>query len=189
MKYAVKDITIIALTSALTVVIGYAFYLAGSLFPLPGYKFVIFAPFLSFMLYIPVAKVCKLGTISAVSFIFAILMLPVTIFMSLAIFMSGICSDLLTLLFIRKYQTSLRIVISVAFYPLFSLLWAFFVANYFTGNAMYIITGGLFPVIVLCIIVYILGLLGGNLSRKFVYRRIFKKDFDSTNNNIISRQI
>jgi len=176
MKYTVKDIVIIALVAALTVVIGYLFYVAGSVFPVPGFKFVVFAPFLGFMLFIPTRKIQKIGVITAISTVFAALMSSVSLFMGIAIFMTGITTDLLTLLFFRNYNQTWKITASVGFYPVFAVLWAFLVSYLFTGNAMYKLVGGWISITLLCIVIYILGLVGAYLANKVIYTRIFNKN-------------
>ncbi len=174
MKYSAKDIAIIALTAVLTVVFGYVFYLAGSLIPIPGYKFVVFAPFLGFMMYIPVAKIRRIGVMSAASFVFALLMAPITFFMGIAILATGICTDLVSLLVFRKYTSTKRVIASVAFYPSFAVIWAFLISNYLTGNVLYRLAGGWFLISMLCVVIYPLGILGAYLSDKFIYKRITK---------------
>lgn len=174
MKYSAKDISIIALTAVLTVVFGYVFYLAGSLIPIPGYKFVVFAPFLGLMMYIPVARIRRIGVISAASFVFALLMAPVTFFMGIAILATGVCTDLVSFLIFRKYTSTKKIIASVAFFPSFAVLWAFLISNYLTGNVLYRLAGGWLVIGFLCIVLYPLGILGAYISDKFIYKRITK---------------
>ncbi|MDP3386237.1 MAG: hypothetical protein Q8S24_03295 [Eubacteriales bacterium] len=172
MKYTAKDITLIALTGALTVVIGYVFYIIGSFLPVPGHKFVIFAPFLSFMMFIPVRKIQRIGVMTAVSIVFAALMVPVTFFMALAIFLTGLSAELTAFLLFRDYKTTWKMIGAVAFYPTYAILWAFATARYFTGNAIYTLVGGWTFVIVLCLLIYGLGLLGGYLSNRVIFKRL-----------------
>lgn len=49
-----KDIAMIGIVGALTVVIGYALYIMGSFFSILGHKFIIFTPFLGLILFIPI---------------------------------------------------------------------------------------------------------------------------------------
>ncbi len=176
MKYTAKDITLIALTGALTVVIGYAFYIVGSFLPVPGLKFVIFAPFLSFMMFIPVIKIQRIGVMTAVSIVFAALMAPVTLFMALAIFLTGLTAEITAFLLFRNYKTTWKMIGSVAFYPTYAVLWAFATARYFTGNALYSLTGGWTFVVVLCLFIYGLGLVGGYLSNRVIFKRLKNLD-------------
>lgn len=172
MRYSVKDIAIMALTAAITVVIGYIFYGAGRLLPIPGNKFMVFAPLLSFMMFIPTCNIKKIGVITTISGILAFLMMPITVFMSIALIMSGITTDLFTLLLFQNYRSTWKIMASVGFYPVSCLLWAFIVSYYFTGNAIYNLTGGWLTIVILCVIIYILGVIGAYLSNKVIYTRI-----------------
>ncbi len=172
MKYTVKEITLIAIVAALTVVIGYVFYFVGSFFPVPGHKFVIFAPFLGFMVFIPVRKVGKMGVMTAASTVFAVLMAPVTIFMAMAIFLTGVSAELTAWILVRNYHKLWKMIVSVAFYPTYAVLWTFFVAYYFTGNALYRLTGGWVFLVVLCLLIYGLGALGAYLANKVIYKRL-----------------
>ncbi|HCX65884.1 MAG TPA: hypothetical protein DHN33_11830 [Eubacteriaceae bacterium] len=176
MKYSVKEITSIGLVAALIAVIGFVFYFIGSLFPVPGYKFVVFAPFLSFMLFIPVYKIKKTGVIAAISSVFALIMASITIFMSIAIFLTGICTEVLAFVLFRRYDTPLRTMLAVSIYPVFAVLWAFFVADYFTGNALYQLSGGGLFLVVLCGVIYAFGFVGANISYKVVYKRLEKAE-------------
>lgn len=183
MKYTVKDITLIALTGALTVVIGYVFYIAGSFLPIPGHKFVIFAPFLSFMMFIPVRKIKRIGVVTAVSVVFAALMAPITFFMALAIFLTGLSTEITTIFLFRNYSMTWKMIVSVAFYPTYAVLWAFFTARYFTSNAIYSLVGGWIFVVSLCLLIFSLGLLGGYLSNRVIFKRLKNVD-DSKPRNI-----
>lgn len=176
MKYTAKDITLIALTGALTVIIGYVFYIIGSFLPIPGHKFVIFAPFLSFMMFIPVRKIGRLGVMTAVSVVFAALMAPVTFFMALAILLTGLSTEITAFLLFRNYNTIWKMIGAVAFYPTYAVLWAFVTAQYFTGNAIYRLVGGWSFIVVLCLLIYGLGLLGGFLSEKVIFKRLNNVD-------------
>ncbi|WP_170834802.1 hypothetical protein [Natronincola peptidivorans] len=167
-----KDMTMIGIVGALTVVIGYVFYFMGSFLPIPGHKFIILAPFLGFMLFIPVQKVQKIGVITTVSTVFAILMTPVTLFMGIAIFLTGITTDLITLLLFRDYKHSWKIMASVGLYPMISILLTFFVSYHFTGNAMYKLLGNWVHITILSSIIYILGIVGAYLSSKIIYNRV-----------------
>ncbi|MBF7095508.1 MptD family putative ECF transporter S component [Alkalibacter mobilis] len=172
MKYSVKDITLIGLVAALTVVVGYVFYLAGSLFPVPGYKFVVFAPFLSFMMYIPVRKIRKMGVMTIVNLVFGLLMSMVSLIMSIAIISAGITAELVAWLIFRNYETEKKSILAVAIYPVSAVLCASAASNYFTGNAIYRLSGGWKFLIGLSVLIYLLGVFGAYMSNKVVYKRI-----------------
>jgi energy-coupling factor transport system substrate-specific component len=175
MKYTVKDITLIGVVAALTVVVGYVFYIAGSFFPVPGLKFVVFAPFLGFMMFIPVRKVQKIGVMSAVNLVFGALMAPVSIVMSIAIVSAGVSAELIAFIIFRNYGTLRKMLLAVGIYPVMAVLCASAAAYYFTGNAIYRLTGGWVFILILSAVIYMLGVAGAWMSNKVVYQRIGEK--------------
>lgn len=172
MRYSTKEIAIIAITSALTVVIGFLFYLMGSVLPIPGNKFLIFAPFLGFMFYVPVDKIGRVGTMSVVSAIFAFIMGFVNIFMSVAILFAGFTSDILTLILFRNYDSEFKKLASVGLYAPFAFLWAFVMSYYFTGNRMFLLIGDKRVLIPIVLITYGLGVTGAFISKDLLKKRI-----------------
>lgn len=175
MRYSAKEIATIAITAALTVVIGLVFYMMGSVLPIPGNKFLIFAPFLGFMMYVPVDRIGRVGTVSMVSAIFAFIMGFINIFMALAILLAGISNDLLTLVFFRNYSTEFRKVASVGMYSSLSFLWAFVMSYYFTGNKLFLLIGDKRVLIPIVAVTYGLGVLGAFISKDLLKKRINRK--------------
>lgn len=172
MKYTTKEITLIGVVSALTVVIGSVFYFIGHLFPVPGYKFVVFAPFLGFMMYIPVRKVRKMGVMSAVSLVFGLIMSMVSMIMSVAIIVAGVSAEILAWLLFRRYDSVKKTVLAVGLYPVTAVLSASYASFYFTGNVLYQLVGGGWFVLVLSLIIYALGAVGAGLSDRVIFRRL-----------------
>lgn len=114
MKYCAKDIAVISLVAALTVVLGYVFYAIGRFFPIPGHKFMIFAPFLGFIMFIPASKTKKIGVMTVFSFVFAFIMTHISFVMALAIIMAGITADLITLILFHNYKKTWKIIALLA---------------------------------------------------------------------------
>lgn len=166
----------IAITAALTVVIGFVFYLMGSVLPIPGNKFIIFAPFLGFMLYVPVDRIGRVGTVSMVSAIFAFIMGFVNIFMALAILLAGVTNDILTLLVFRNYKSEFKKVASTGMYAPISFLWAFVMSYYFTGNKMFLLIGDKRILIPIVLLTYGLGVVGAFISKDLLKKRIGRSD-------------
>ncbi|KXZ40489.1 energy-coupling factor transport system substrate-specific component [Alkalithermobacter thermoalcaliphilus JW-YL-7 = DSM 7308] len=163
-----KDITFIGISVSLIITLGYVFYTVGSIFLLPGSKYIFMAPFLGFMFCIVALKVRKRGTIFLVSTIFGFIMMLINIFMSFAIILSGILTDLIGLIFFRQYEK--KVVYISAIYPLFSLIVSFFVSNYLTGNKLHLMIYNKYSFILAGIITYILGLVGSYLGYKLLSR-------------------
>lgn len=174
MKYTTKDITLIGVVAALTVVIGYIFYLVGHLFPIPGYKFVVFAPFLGFMMYIPVRKVGKMGVMTAVNLVFGLIMAMVSLIMTIAIVSAGVLAELVAWILFRRYDTSKKTILAVGLYPVAAVLCASYASFYLTGNVLYQVVGGGAFVVVLSLVIYLLGTMGAYMADRVVYRRIME---------------
>lgn len=172
MRYSVKDVTIISLTVGLTVALGYVFYIIGSFLPIPGHKFIIFAPFFGFVLFIPLYKIKKVGVMTLFSLVFGFIMTHASIFMPLAITLTGISADIITLILFQNYKKKWKIIASIGFYPVAAIVWVFIVSYYLIGNPAYAYTGSWFFAVALLFFVYILGTLGAYLCNKFVYTKM-----------------
>ncbi|WP_425447402.1 hypothetical protein [Dethiothermospora halolimnae] len=178
MKYTTKEITFIALTAALMVVVGYVLYSVSAILPIPGSKFIIHSSFLSFVLTLPVVHIRKIGTISMINFVFSFIMFFISPYMGLAILTSGLFTEIVGFLIFRNYNSSKKVLFTVALYPVFSLLTSFFVTNYITGNTIYLVIGNKLTLIVLSIIIYGLGLLGSYSALKILPKRVLHKNKD-----------
>ncbi len=172
MKYNIKEMIFIALTAALMVAVGYVVFIVANFFPLPGSKLVIMTPFLSFMLTIPIIFIRKIGTVSIISFIFAFIMSFISLFMGLAIFVSGLLTDLLSLIILRNYNSHSKIILSAAFFPVFSMITSFIVTNYITGNKAIFLIGNINTLIIITIIIFSLGILGSYTALKVLPKKV-----------------
>ncbi len=175
MTFTTKETALIALVAALNVVIGSVFYLAGNLLPVPGNKFLLFGPFLGFMMYVLLRTVPKRGTIFAASTVFSVLMLPFHFFMGMAIVGTGITTELGNLLLFRRFDSDRKIRWGAALYPAMAFVWAFFVSVYLTGNLVFLLVGNWWVFSLLVLSIYLLGGLGAWLASRFVYERILGK--------------
>ncbi len=175
MKLSSKDITFLSILAAVTVVIGFIFYFLGGFIPVPGSKFIIFAPFLGFIMYFPVKKKQKIGVISILSVIFAFLMLLFNLFMSFAIVLAGICTDIFSLLLLKNYDQEWKMIASAGFYPAISFFWAFIFTYFFTGT-IFLEKGRIYSFMVfLFFLIYCLGITGALIAKKVIYPSIFNK--------------
>jgi energy-coupling factor transport system substrate-specific component len=172
LKFSTKEIAVISITAALTVVIGFLFYSLGSVLPIPGNKFLIFAPFLGFMIYIPIDQTRRVGTMSVVSAIFAFIMGFINIFMAIAILLSGLTSDLLTIILFRNYKSEAKKVASAGLFASTSFIWAFIMSYYFTGNRVFLLIGDKRVLIPIVIVTYGLGVIGAFISKDLIKKRI-----------------
>lgn len=173
MKFETKEITLIGLVAALTVAVGSVFYFVGHLFPVPGYKFVVFAPFLGFMIYIPMRKIGKIGVVTAINLIFGLIMSTISFVMTVAIISAGILAELVAWILFRKYDTPRKTMLAAGLYPVAAVLCASYASFALAGNLMYQLVGGGTFILLLSVIVYIMGVLGAYFGDRFVYQRIF----------------
>ena len=173
MKYTTKEIIMMALTVTLVIVLGYVLYIIGSTLPIPGARFILFSPFLSFMLTILVVYIRKVGVITTFSFVFAVIMSFISIFMGAAIIASGLLTDFVNLLAFRGYNTNKKILFSVPFYSVFALLTSVYVAVYVTGNKLFMLTWGTLLSIILLGIIYVLGIIGTHFALRILQKKAF----------------
>lgn len=163
-----KEISLIGLTVALIVVIGFLFYYLSYIFPVPGSKMISMAPFLSFMFTLPVYKINKLGIFFIISLLFAIIMSFISIIMGLAILSAGLLTELSSFPFYflsKKRKT----IVTTAFFPAFSFLSFLVTSQYLIG--INVISDNSFLILtILLIITYILGILGSYLSVNIINR-------------------
>src|SRR6056297_85780 len=116
MSFRTRDITFMSLTVVLLIAGGYLLYYMSLFFPVPGSKFIIMGTYLSLVVYFPMKKVNKLGTIALVSIIFGGILSIFTLFMGVAIILTGLLTDLTTLVIGRGYKNERVILLSAAFY-------------------------------------------------------------------------
>ena len=170
MSFETRDITFMSLTVVLLVAGGYLLYYMSLFFPVPGSKFIIMGAYLSLVIYFPMKKVKKLGTIALVSIIFGGILSVFTLFMGLAIIATGLLTDLTTLIIGRGYKNEGVIIVSAAAYAFYSFMTSIYITNVISGNMLYDVVS--IKVFVLVgIIIFILGLIGAKVGQ-MIYKRI-----------------
>jgi len=151
------------------VVGGYMLYLLSTAVPLPGSKFIFMGPFLTFVMMIPLERYPKFGTLSIINGIFGLVMLVISPWMTLAIIIAGVVSDLLMLLPIKM---KIRCISALGVYNMVSLLVSVYITNSVTGNMLYEIVSPT-ALIVATIISFLTGALGANLGN-YVNKKYLK---------------
>lgn len=167
-----KKLTTITLFTVLMLVGGYVLYFISNILPLPGSKFIVMGPYLTFVMTIPVIRYPRFGTISIMNCVFGGLMLIYTPWMTLAIVLSGIAADFMMLLPIKQKG---RLLMSMGLYNGMSLLTSVVITNFITGNAIYRIMN--IPVLLgVFILAFITGSVGGyagiKLNNRYLKREI-----------------
>jgi len=170
MSMETKDITFMSLTVVLLVAGGYLLYYMSLFFPIPGSKFILMATYLSLVVYFPMKKVNKLGTISLISIIFGGILSIFTFFMGIAIIATGVLTDLTTLIIGRGYKTELVLIISAASYAFYSFVTSIYVTNVLSGHMLYQVVS-IKVFISVGIFVFVLGLIGAKIGQ-MIYKRI-----------------
>ena len=170
MAFNTKDITFMSLTVVLLIAGGYLLYYMSLFFPVPGSKFMIMGAYLSLVVYFPMKKVNKLGTIALVSIIFGGILSIFTLFMGIAIILTGLLTDLTTIIIGRGYKNETVILLSAASYAFYSFMTSIYVTNVVSGNMLYDVVS--IKVFVLVgLIVFILGFIGAKVGQ-MIYKRI-----------------
>lgn len=143
------------------VVGGYLAYLLSNVVPLPGSKFLVMGPFLTFILMIPLERFPKFGTISIINLVFGMILFILSPWMTLAVVSSGFTADFLMLIPSTHW---LKRVLSLGIYNVMSFYTSLYVTNVITGNLLYNVVGPVTMAIVglLC---FLLGMLGAYLGR------------------------
>jgi len=169
MKISTRQLTYDALTLTLLIVGGYVLYYLSKVIPLPGAKFLLMAPYLTIVLYYPVKRSPKPGTISLINLGFAALLSIMSLFMGVAIVLSGVLTDLTVILLFREYNTEWKRRLGIAFYPAYAMLTSLFITDFITGKRLY---GqfGFWPVIIMTIATYVLGYAGAVLGNVIANR-------------------
>ncbi|GAU79144.1 hypothetical protein F3D3_3782 [Fusibacter sp. 3D3] len=113
-------------------------------------------PFLTFVLMIPLERFPNFGTLSMINFIFGMILLILTPWMTLAIIISGFVSDLFMLIPVKHW---FKRVFSLGIYNLMSFYTSLYVTHVITGNLLYNVVGPLMIVFigVVCLVVGMCG--------------------------------
>ncbi|QAA34374.1 hypothetical protein [Clostridium manihotivorum] len=162
-NYAAR-LTLIAVTVALLIVGGgfiYATsYLLGNSQVL---KIILMSLYFTILLYLLLLRSPKLGTLSMLSVVLGVILSIFSPIMTLAIVFTGILSDLLSYLIFKGYGSGKKLIVSVAFYPLFSVITSLFFVSRFTAKlpsnklSILYLAGGIGA--------FILGIIGGYLGQ------------------------
>jgi len=170
MKISTRQLTYDALTLALLIVGGFILYYISSVVPVPGAKFLLMAPYLTIVLYYPVKRSPTPGTISLINLGFAALLSLISLFMGMAIVLSGVLTDLTVIVLFRKYDTEWKRRIGISFYPAYAMLTSLFITDFITGKRLYG-NFGLWPVIIMTLATFALGYIGA-VTGHFIDKRI-----------------
>lgn len=169
-KLTTQDITQIAMTVSAMLVGGFMIYMISSRFPLPGFKYVAMSPYLSFLITMVLINFKLKGSVIIVNTVFAMVMSMVSLYMGLAIFLTGLLTELTQKLIPNGWRYKMRFV--SALYSVYTVSTALMVSKLFIAKEIFeIIT--LPYILMLMGIAFVLGLLGayaGELLGNRVYK-------------------
>ena len=176
-----KDLTMMAISLALMVVLGTALYFLGATLPIPGGRLLAMAPAYSLIFTALILRIKKIGVISLVSFVFGLFLIKFSIFGVIAIWLSAFLADILTLILIKTYKSYRDIYLTVPLNCFFQVWSSYFVVIKFVPDSKFT-QGALGITLLVSIFIYIIGLLTSRYFIRLLEKRsILRDDFDKTN--------
>jgi hypothetical protein len=166
-----KDLTTIAMIVVLMIVGGGVLFSAGTIVGLPGMKYLLMGPYLTFCLYFPNTLIRHPMILSIVSAVFGMIMMLVSPFMGPAILVTGLVTDLIARLFHLKSAWKL------ALYPAVGFFLTYYVTTHLTG-LMLLGPMGWPLAVLLTLLTFALGLLGERAAR-MIHNRLKNADLYS----------
>ena len=152
-KFRIKDLSFMAISIALMYVFGKILYIMSRFFPIPGSRVIFTTPLFTFVLTAAVLKTKKIGTISIIMGLLALILLRLTIFGAVAVGLAGILTDLTTYMLIRKYTDYKSIYKTLAFHSFYSIWTSYFIISLFVESSTFIM-GNVMVVLIVSIILY-----------------------------------
>lgn len=171
-KFKIKDLTFMAISIALMYVFGKVLYLMSRFFPIPGSRVIFTTPLFTFILTTAVLKTKKIGTISIVMGLLALILLRLTLFGAIAVGLTGILTDLTSLILIKAYTDYRSIYKTLAFHSFYSIWTSYFLVSLFIENSTFVM-GNIFIVFITSLILYFVSYYIGKLTiRLFDSRKL-----------------
>lgn len=162
----VQTLTQLAMTVAALIAGGYVIFIVSSFFPLPGIKYLLMSPYLSLVIAIVMRNIHTKVAILKINTVFALIMSMINIYMGLAIFLTGFCTQIVaTLLVSFKYVVQL----SAASYSAFTVGSALLVSRVVIGGPIFKLISWQW-IVLATLISFILGLLGGILGNQMAFK-------------------
>ena len=178
-KFRIKDLSFMAISIALMYVFGKILYIMSRFFPIPGSRVIFTTPLFTFVLTAAVLKTKKIGTISIIMGLLALILLRLTIFGAVAVGLAGILTDLTTYMLIRKYTDCKSIYKTLAFHSFYSIWTSYFIISLFVESSTFIM-GNILLVFLVSIILYFVAYYISKASiRLFESRRLLDNNTHS----------
>lgn len=169
----VKDLTTIAICIAIAVVLGNVLGVLHRVMPFS--RGVINAPFYSFLIALILYRVRKPGAMTLFAFGYGFLMARISIFSTISIIVGGVLADIVTYIFVRKYDSNIKIALCAPIYSVGGMVGTYFVVTFLIESRLYNFDGPL-ALLISVVTVYISGLLGSLLAMNKFTKRLFYND-------------
>ena len=178
-KFRIKDLSFMAISIALMYVFGKILYIMSRFFPIPGSRVIFTTPLFTFVLTAAVLKTKKIGTISIIMGLLALILLRLTIFGAVAVGLAGILTDLTTYMLIRKYTDYKSIYKTLAFHSFYSIWTSYFIISLFVESSTFIMGNILLIFLVSIILYFVAYYISKSSIRLFESRRLLDNNTHS----------
>lgn len=164
MKLNLRESIFISLLVSILIGGGYVLYILSTYFPLPGMKYVILAPYLSLIICALRILVKNRWAVIKFNTVFAMIMSLITIYMSMAIIITTILTEL-TALLVGRLSSDFKNIITSALYSFYSVFVSLITIKYIliTSEAINISST---MIISFCLIAFIFGLFGAMIGEQ-----------------------
>lgn len=169
-KLKTKDLTVMAISVALMVILGTVLYFVGSALPIPGGRLLAMAPAYSFIFTAVILRIKKIGVISLISFVFGLFILRFSVFGVLAIWTSAFLADILTFILIRKYKNYKDIYLTVPLNSFFQIWTSYIVVLNFVPDSKFT-QAAFFPTSLASILIYFISMYSSKYFIKLLEKR------------------
>lgn len=156
-----STVTQVAIAVAAIIVGGYTIYIVSSQVPLPGVKYTAMAPYLSLIMAISITYFEQKNIILLINAVFALIMTLINPYMGLAIFLTGLCTQLVYYVIPDRFTK--KVIVVAASYSAFVAGVALQVSKIFVGSEFY--DRVTIPYVLgLMAIAFVIGLLGAKIG-------------------------
>lgn len=170
-KFTVKDWVLMGLSLAMMIVVGKILYSISLSLPIPSSRVLVTAPVFGFIYTSTAMQTRKIGTVTFISIAYGLFMMKFSIFGAIAGVASGVLCDILTLIIFKNYDKIENIVYSVPIRSSLSVWTSYFIVTKFVPNSRFV-QAGFIPTMVICIIIYFVGLGASKYTAKIFGKRM-----------------
>lgn len=162
----IKEITYISVGVAIMIAGGFAILHLSYIFPIPGVKYILMSPYLSFVIYLLLSKIKREFTLIKFGVVFGFIMVLINLYMGAAIIITALLSQI-SIIALNHPQKAFW---GAIFFSTYTGVSALIISKYFIGGILSEIT---FPWIVvtgvLCSIFGVIGVLLAKRIQKYFH--------------------